>query len=152
NASQWRSLWPRPWVEVVNTGGGSLHIPAALLDNTVINATLIDMFLDADAAAQGDFDRLAIPFRAIATDVRTVRAVVLDRGSLARAGRIPIGLPLMFPPVAQGDSLLVDGGMSSNLPISAARAAGAQRVLAVDVALPYPKLDENTSGLVVFAQ
>jgi hypothetical protein len=42
--------------------------------------------------------------------------------------------------------------MSSNLPISPARAAGAERVLAVDVALPYPELDENSSGITVFLQ
>ena len=58
----------------------------------------------------------------------------------------------MFPPVAEGDALLVDGGMSSNLPITPARAAGAERVLAVDVALPYPELDESSSGIVVFLQ
>src|SRR5262249_22552119 len=89
---------------------------------------------------------------AIATDVRTGRAVVLDRGSLARACRITIGLPLMFPPVAQGDSLLVDGGMSSNLPISAARAAGAQRVLGVGGGRAEPPRRQDPSGLVVFAQ
>jgi predicted acylesterase/phospholipase RssA len=148
---QWRGLWPSPWIEFVNTSG-KFHVPAALVDNTIINTTLIDLFLDADAAAQGDFDRLPIPFRTVATDVRTGRAVTLDHGSLARACRITCGLPLVFPPVADGKALLVDGGMSSNLPITLARAAGAQRVLAVDVALPPPELDESSSGLLVFLQ
>jgi NTE family protein len=148
----WRTLWPRPWVELVSGGSSRLSVPAAFFDNTLVNQTLVDIFLDADAVAQGDFDRLPIPFRTIGTDVRTGRWVMLDHGSLARACRITIGLPLMFPPVAEGEALLVDGGMSSNLPITPARVAGAQRVLAVDVALPYPYLDENTSGIVVFLQ
>lgn len=152
SAYRWRSVWPRPWLEFVNGTRGGLQIPGALVDNTVINAVLIQLFLDADAAAQGDFDRLPIPFRTIGTDVRTGRWVMLDHGSLARACRITSGLPLLFPPVAEGDALLVDGGMSSNLPISPARAAGAERVLAVDVALPYPELDESSSGIVVFMQ
>jgi NTE family protein len=149
---QWRSVWPRPWFELVAGGGNGLRVPASLMDNTVINEVLIELFLNADAAAQGDFDRLPVPFRTIGTDVRTGRWFMLDRGSLARACRITSGLPLMFPPVAVGDALLVDGGMSSNLPIGPARAAGAERVLAVDVALPYPKLDESTSGITVFLQ
>jgi hypothetical protein len=129
-----------------------LNIPAAIVDNVVIDEVLTEMFLDADAAAQGDFDRLPIPFRTIGTDVRTGRWEMLDHGSLARACRITCGLPLMFPPVAEGNALLVDGGMSSNLPITPARAAGARSVMAVDVALPYPELDESSSGLVVFLQ
>jgi predicted acylesterase/phospholipase RssA len=148
----WRTLWPRSWVELVSGGTQKLSVPAAFFDNTLINQTLVDVFLDAEARAQGDFDRLPIPFRAVGTDIRTGRWVMLDHGSLARACRITVGLPLMFPPVAEGEALLVDGGMSSNLPISPARAAGAERVLAVDVALPYPHLEENSSGIMVFLQ
>ncbi len=152
NAYQWRSVWPRPWFELVAGSGNGLQIPASLVDNTVINQVLTELFLNADAAAQGDFDRLPIPFRTIGTDVRTGRWYMLDHGSLARACRITSGLPLVFPPVAEGEALLVDGGMSSNLPISPARAAGAERVLAVDVALPYPELNESSSGVTVFLQ
>lgn len=152
NFSQWRSEWPSPWLELTSGSGGALQVPAALVDNTVINMVLTELFLNADATAQGDFDRLPIPFRAIGTDVRTGRWVMLDHGSLARACRITCGLPFVFAPVAEGGALLVDGGMSSHLPITAARKAGARRVLAVDVAAPYPELDESSSGLVVFMQ
>ncbi|TMQ57465.1 MAG: hypothetical protein E6K72_03640 [Candidatus Eisenbacteria bacterium] len=149
---QWRSVWPRPWLELVAGGGSGLRVPASLVGNTVINEVLTELFLNADARAQGSFDRLPIPFRTIGTDVRTGRWYMLDHGSLARACRITAGLPLLFPPVAEGEALLVDGGMSSNLPIGPARAAGAERVLAVDVALPFPKLDESSSGITVFLQ
>lgn len=152
NPYQWRTLWPRPWIELTNGGGRGFRIPAALVDNSVINEVLIELFLNADAAAQGDFDRLPIPFRTVGTDVRTGQWVMLERGSVARACRITSGLPLVFPPVAEGNALLVDGGMSSNLPITPARAAGATRVMAVDVALPYPELDEESSGVTVFLQ
>src|SRR5437667_1479995 len=149
---QWRSVWPRPWLELVAGGGSGLRVPASLVGNTVINEVLTELFLNADARAQGSFDRLPIPFRTIGTDVRTGRWYMLDHGSLARACRITAGLPLLFPPVAEGEALLVDGGMSSNLPIGPARTAGAERVLAVDVALPIPKLDESSSGITVFLQ
>jgi len=150
NAYQWRSPWPRPWFELAVGGGHGVRIPPAIVDNSVINEVLIELFLDADASAQGDFDSLPIPFRAVGTDVRTGRWVLLDHGSLARACRITAGVPLLFPAVAEGEALLVDGGMSSNLPIQPARTAGASRVLAVDVAIPSPELDESSSGLTVF--
>ena len=150
NAYQWRSTWPKPWFELTAGSGHGLRIPPAIADNSVLNEVLIELFLDADAAAQGDFDNLPIPFRAVGTDVRTGRWVLIDRGSLARACRITAGVPLLFPAVAEGEALLVDGGMSSNLPIQPARVAGASRVLAVDVAIPSPNLDESSSGLTVF--
>jgi predicted acylesterase/phospholipase RssA len=132
HSPQWRGLWPSPWIEFVNSGG-KFRVSPAVVDTTVVNTTLIDLFLNADAATQGNFDRLPIPFRTVATDSRTGRVIPLDRGSLARACRITLALPLTFSPVSEGDSLLEGGGMSSNLPIGLARAAGAQRVLAVDV-------------------
>jgi predicted acylesterase/phospholipase RssA len=152
DAYQWRSISPRAWLEFVTGTGRGPGLPPAIVDNTVINQVLIELFLNADAAAQGDFDRLPIPFRAVGTDVRTGRWHMIGSGSLARACRVTAGVPLMFPPVADGDALLVDGGMSSNLPIGPARAAGAGRVLAVDVASRESDLDENSSGLEVFLQ
>ncbi len=150
DAYGWRGAWPRPWLEFASGTGRGPGVPRAFLDNTVINQVLIELFIDADAAAQGDFDRLPIPFRAIGTDVRTGRWHMLGGGSLARACRITAGVPMMFPPVAIGGALLVDGGMSSNLPVGPAREAGAQRVLAVDVATREAVLDESASGLEVF--
>src|SRR5262249_43068003 len=50
---QWRSVWPRPWIELVAGGGKGLRIPASLVDNTVINEVLTELFLNADARAQG---------------------------------------------------------------------------------------------------
>jgi predicted acylesterase/phospholipase RssA len=150
DAYGWRGAWPRAWLEFASGTGRGPGVPRAFLDNTIINQVLIELFLDADATIQGDFDRLPIPFRAIGTDVRTGRWHALGTGSLARACRITAGVPMMFPPVAIGDALLVDGGMSSNLPIGPAREAGAPRVLAVDVATREAVLDESASGLEVF--
>ena len=48
--------------------------------------------------ARGDFDRLPIPFRAVATDLVTRDAVVLASGDLAQAVRASIAVPLLFPP------------------------------------------------------
>jgi NTE family protein len=79
------------------------------------------------------FDELPTPFRAVAVDLRTARLVVLGRGSLARAMRATMSLPLIFPPVEMGGQVLVDGGAMDNVPADVAREMGADRVIAVNV-------------------
>jgi NTE family protein len=71
-----------------------------------------------------DFDSLMIPFRCIAVDLTTGTEVVLKNGSLPVAMRATMAVPSVFSPVDWGDSLLVDGGLLNNLPVSATRAMG----------------------------
>jgi NTE family protein len=81
-----------------------------------------------------NFDALPTPFRCVATDLRTATPVVLQDGSLARAMRATMAMPMVFPPVTIGEQILVDGGALNNLPTDVARAMGAQTVIAVNVA------------------
>ena len=80
-----------------------------------------------------DFDKLPIPFRAVATDITNGNMMVLDHGSLADAIHASMSVPGLYPPVHIGDSLLVDGGLSRNLPIDVARKMGADVVIAVNI-------------------
>jgi NTE family protein len=70
-------------------------------------------------------------FGAVATDLRTRRAVVIDRGPLSTALRATIAVPGLLPPVRVSGRLLADGGMVDNVPHAAARELGAQRVVVV---------------------
>jgi NTE family protein len=99
-----------------------------------------------------DFDRLAIPFRAVATDLVTGEEVVLRRGSLADALRASMSVPGVFAPVRIDDHLLVDGGMANNLPVNVVRAMGADIVIAVDVSTPFLAEDQITSVLSITEQ
>ena len=83
-----------------------------------------------------DFDRLPIPFRAVATDLETGEAVILGGGELADALRASMAVPGIFTPVEIDGRLLVDGGMSSQLPIDIVRALGADVVIAVNIGTP----------------
>ncbi|MFN7163678.1 MAG: patatin-like phospholipase family protein [Hyphomonas sp.] len=78
-----------------------------------------------------DFDKLPIPFRAVATDIGTGDAVILGSGELPMAMRASISLPGVFPAVRLDGKLLVDGGLAANIPISVARDLGADIVIAV---------------------
>jgi len=80
-----------------------------------------------------DFDQLPTPFRTVAVDLLSATEVVLDRGSLARAMRASMSLPLIFPPVEFDGRLLVDGGAMNNVPADVVRGMAADRVIAVNV-------------------
>jgi NTE family protein len=99
-----------------------------------------------------DFDRLPVPFRAVATDLATVDMVVLERGSLATALRASMSLPAVVNPVEIDGRLLVDGGLARNLPVDVARALGAQVVIAVNIGTPLRTREELDSVLQVSEQ
>jgi NTE family protein len=83
-------------------------------------------------------EALRIPFAAIATDLDTGEPVVLRAGDVARAVRASCAIPGVFEPVELDGRLLVDGGVSRNLPVGIARALGADVVIAVDVSALSP--------------
>ena len=99
-----------------------------------------------------DFDRLPIPFRAIATDLETGEAVVMDSGDLVTAMRASMSAPGVFAPAQRDGRLLVDGGLVENLPIDTARAMGVDVLIVVDVSFPLYARDELTSPLEVTNQ
>ena len=68
-----------------------------------------------------DFNRLPIPFRAVATDLETGEMVVFDKGDLAVAMRASMAVPAAFAPVEHDGRLLVDGMLVRNLPVDVAR-------------------------------
>lgn len=108
-----------------------LRSPAARED--AVNALLTRVLLRGNLQAAGDFDRLPIPFRAVATDLRNKRTVVLGTGDLAEAVRASIAIPGVFAPVLIDSVPLIDGGFSLNVPLPPARALGASRLLVSDV-------------------
>jgi len=99
-----------------------------------------------------DFDLLRIPFRALATDLATGAEVVLSEGSLADAIRASMSIPGIFAPVILDDRMLVDGGMSNNLPISVVREMGADIVIAVDISSPLMTRKQLDSVVTVSEQ
>lgn len=102
--------------------------------------------------ANGDFDRLPIPFRAVATDLLNGKPYVFSKGRMTEALRASMGVPMLFTPVHKDGMLLVDGGLSDNLPVDVARAMGADFVIAVDATAPLLKEGEIQSFVDVVDQ
>jgi predicted acylesterase/phospholipase RssA len=146
---EWRdTVVPQPWLELIGEGL-QLHLPSGIVDDSNLNFTLATYYLPAEAMARGDFDRLPIPFRCVGADAETTDPVVFHSGSVARAVRASISIPPLFPAVPDSNTLLVDGGLASNLPISTARASAPEHILAVEVSLPPVDLSDRSSLLEV---
>ena len=68
-----------------------------------------------------NFYNLPIPYAAVATDIKTGQKVVLREGNLAAAMRASMSIPALFEPWIIDNHLLVDGGVTSNLPVYTAK-------------------------------
>ncbi|MFN3736080.1 patatin-like phospholipase family protein [Hydrogenophaga sp.] len=98
------------------------------------------------------FDQLPTRFRAVATDMETGQAVVMDRGDLAAALRASMSVPGVFSPLEIDGRILGDGGLVNNLPVDVARQMGAQVVIAVNIGTPLAGRDTLGSVLGITAQ
>src|ERR1700742_2460456 len=98
----------------------------------LIGGTKLAAQLEA-AMGQNMIEDLPIKFASVATEVRTGHEIWLTHGSIVDAMRASYALPGIFAPVLIGDSWLVDGAMVNPVPVSAARAFGAEIVIAANL-------------------
>jgi len=106
----------------------------------------------AGARRTPDFDRLPIPYRAVATDLESGDMVVFDRGDLAVAMRASMAVPAAFAPVEVNGRLHVDGMLVRNLPVDVARKLCADVIIAVSLGNPVASRENLGSALAVAAQ
>jgi NTE family protein len=102
------------------------------LSGGVLKGDRLMEFFSRDFADR-PIDELGVPFAAVATSLRTGAEIWLRRGSIFKAVRASIALPGLFAPVRWEGSFLVDGGLVNPVPVSLARAMGADVVIAVDL-------------------
>lgn len=128
---------------------GDFRLPRGLVSGVQLESVLRKL-----SRVQGfvRFDRLPIPFRAVATDLVTGKPVVLSEGELAVAMRASMSVPGVVEPVRLDGKMLVDGGLTNNLPVDVARAMGADVVIAVNLGTPLLRPEALNSVLGVSAQ
>jgi NTE family protein len=78
-------------------------------------------------------EELPLKFATVATEVRTGHEIWLTHGRIVDAMRASYALPGIFSPVLVGDRWLVDGALVNPVPVSAARAFGAEIVIAANL-------------------
>ena len=131
-----RKEYDRQYIPDLELGlkGGRLKGPEGLIAGHLFGMELNRLTLPV--AEVTDFGLLPIPFRAVATDIVTGDKVVLSHGRLSDAIRASMTIPAVITPVELDGRLLVDGGLTDNLPVDVARAMGADVVIAVDIGTP----------------
>ena len=127
-------------------------IPTGLTSGHRLMQLLTELTLEADLNSQGDFDKLPIPFRAVATDMVSGHKVVINRGPLAEAMRASFAVPFAFTPVELDSMLLFDGGMVDNLPVDVVRKMDCDFIIAVDVKAPLKPKSKLNNPLEVLDQ
>jgi NTE family protein len=125
---------------------GRLVLPEGLIEGQGLTEMLRRLTLPV--ARITNFDDLPTAFRAVATDLETGREVVIGSGDLTSAMRASLSAPGVFAPTERGGRLLVDGGISDNVPVDVAREMGVDVLIVVDVGfplLPRGKLNSVTA-------
>ncbi len=129
---------------------GKIEIPLAYIRGQKFDLVLNRLTLPVVEVK--DFDRLPIPYRAVATDIETGKAVVLAAGNLSMSIRASMAVPAAFDPVEIDGRLLVDGGIANNVPVSVVRDMGAEVLIVVDVGSGLASRKDITSALSVTGQ
>lgn len=98
------------------------------------------------------FDDLAIPYRSVATDIIELKPVIISQGYLVDAMMASMSVPGALPPYQLNGQMLVDGGVTNNMPVDVARDLGADVVIAVDIGTEYKNEEDFTTFLTVADQ
>lgn len=97
----------------------------------------MELFSAYTAQCGGDFDKLMVPFRCVASDVRDHRKEVMRGGDFGAAIRASMSFPIVFQPAVVDGKLLYDGGIYDNFPVDVMRSEFAPSVMiGVDVSTP----------------
>lgn len=99
-----------------------------------------------------DFSKFPIPFKCVATDVGTGKAVLLDQGELVTAIRSSMAIPSVFTAIDYNGTKLVDGGVVRNFPVRDAKAMGADILIGVNLSQGLRPAKELNSAIDILYQ
>ena len=115
-------------------------LPSGIKTPVELDFQITRLLSDASAVANYNFDNLMIPFRCVAADIDSSKALTLRHGDLARSVRASITFPFLFTPIEIDGRLLFDGGMYNNFPTDVVTADfGPALIIGSKVSGNYPK-------------
>lgn len=120
-----------------------LKIPGGIVEGQKIDYLLTRLHWDAKDIT--DFNNLPIPFRCVATNIKSGEPVILSKGDITDSVRASMSIPGVFSPVKVEDDILVDGMFAMNLPVSAVKDMGADIVIAVNFDIPETGFADYTT-------
>ncbi len=131
---------------------GRFMPPSGLSAGQKLTNLLASKTLAASFEADFDFDKLKIPFRAVATDIENGDTVAIGRGLLHEAIRASSSIPLVFQPIELQKRMLIDGGLVDNLPVDVVKSMGVDVVIAVDASSKLDKKEQLATLLEIMSQ
>lgn len=96
-------------------------LPSSVVNPIQMNLVFIDLYARATAACGGDFNKLFVPFRCVASDVYNKKQLIMKKGDLGDAVRASMSFPFMFKPIEIDNVLAYDGGIYNNFPTDVMR-------------------------------
>ncbi|MBI3608369.1 MAG: patatin-like phospholipase family protein [Nitrospirae bacterium] len=99
---------------------------------SLMDAAIFHGFFD-DLIPDIRFEQTRVPLAVVAVDLVSRTEIVYRSGPLRPAVLGSAALPGIFPPIPHEGRVLIDGGWTCRIPVDAARAVGADRVVAVEV-------------------
>jgi NTE family protein len=122
----------------------------SLPDRGLIRGEALQDFVNK-AVQNRPLEKLARPFGVVATDLASGERVVFRTGNTGMAVRASSAVPGVFKPITIHGKEYVDGGLTSPVPVQAARAMGADFVIAVEIG-DKPEWGKTGSTLEVLLQ
>ena len=80
-----------------------------------------------------NIEDLPIPYCAVATDLKSGKEVLFNKGSLFEAIRASISLPSFYEPVQRDDMILIDGGVINPIPLNRVKRHAGDMLVGIDV-------------------
>ena len=125
-----------PWIN------HRFQLPSGILESEELWLKFSELFFPVYNIK--DFSKFSIPFKCIATDIASGKAVIMENGEIVTAIRSSMAIPSVFTAVENDDKKLVDGGVVRNFPVQDVKDMGAEIIIGVNVAtglLPKEKVN-----------
>lgn len=135
---------------LAGVGPNGLRLPEGLRNMSGLQSLFRQLLIHMPV--HRNFDELPTPYRAVAMDLSTGAAVPIAEGDLVEAMLASMAVPGVFPPRRIDGRSLVDGGMASQLPVTTARAMGADVIIALDTTVQPPEAQPGWSAAQVAQQ
>jgi NTE family protein len=108
-----------------------INLPAGLIEGQNLEAYFSELFWPL--TSNEDFNKLPIPFHCMSVDMISGKTIEHQSGNLVESIRASMSIPTVFSPVEMDTMLLMDGGVTRNLPVQEAIDMGADIIIAVYV-------------------
>lgn len=92
-------------------------LPQSLINPIQMNQAFMALFSQATAKAGWNFDNLFVPFRCVASDIYSKKAIIFKNGDLGDAVRASMTFPFFFQPIWKDSVPIFDGGIYDNFPV-----------------------------------